>query len=162
MWGKLKLLRPHRASCGQARAGDGATAGFHSGKSYDQSCASGREQCANKDLKQHGSDRYKEGPKWKKSRVLSPSGHSLCSQIHALTAKQNLKAKTTQPHNHSFFIFFGCTVWLVAKKREKNILLNILLSFLETRTRPGVFTCRQCCQTPGPQGRRQEERHLNA
>lgn len=106
MWGKLKLLRPHRASCGQARAGDGATAGFHSGKSYDQSCASGREQCANKDLKQHGSDRYKEGPKWKKSRVLSPSGHSLCSQIHALTAKQNLKAKTTQPHNHSFFIFF--------------------------------------------------------
>ena len=82
-------------------------------KSYDQSCASGREQCANKDLKQYGSDRYKEGPKWKKSRVLSPSGHSLCSQIHALTAKQNLKAKTTQPHNHSFFIFFGCTVWLV-------------------------------------------------
>lgn len=31
MWGKLKLLRPHRASCGQARAGNGATAGFHSG-----------------------------------------------------------------------------------------------------------------------------------
>ena len=39
------------------------------------------------------------------------------------------------------------------KKEKKNILLNILLSFLETRTRPGVFTCRQCCQTPGPQRR---------
>ena len=50
-------------------------------------------RCTNKDPKQHSDgDRYKKGPMWKKSRVLSPSGHSLHSQIHAVTAKQNLKA----------------------------------------------------------------------
>lgn len=46
-------------------------------------------RCTNKDLKQHDGDQYKKGPTWKKSRVLSPSGHSLHSQIHAVTAEQN-------------------------------------------------------------------------
>lgn len=48
---------------------------------------------ANKDLKQHGGDWHKKGHKWKKSRVLSPSGDSPCCQIHAMTGTENLKAK---------------------------------------------------------------------
>lgn len=47
-WGReLGLLRPHRALHGHSQSGTGATAGFHSEKSYDQSCAlerPGREQ----------------------------------------------------------------------------------------------------------------------